>query len=380
MHGMIFTVKKLTAAEEKVLELIRDQYRGVSWRLRTAPTRWGGYLRRSALARGIRGSNSIEGIVVSDDDAAAAVDGEAPYDATAEAPTWQAVLGYRDAMTHALQQGADPDAVPDATMIRSLHYIMMRYEPTRHPGSWRPGGIRVHDNRIDEIVYEAPTRDQVPKLMSELVASFSRKDVSALIAAAMAHLNLAMIHPFSDGNGRMARCLQTLLLAKVGVLDPVFCSVEEWLGVPRNTDEYYAVLAQVGEGSWNPTNDAHPWIRFMLKAHYQQAATVERRQQEYGDVWGEIEKRLKELRFPDRATAPLVEAAFGMSIKNVRYRVHADVNTLTASRDLRALVDEDLLESFGAKKGTYYKATPLLISMRDKHRKPKEVPDPFTLI
>jgi len=41
----------------------------------------------------------------------------------------------------------------------------------------------------------------------------------------MAHLNLVMIHPFSDGNGRMARCLQTLVLGREGILEPEFSSL-----------------------------------------------------------------------------------------------------------------------------------------------------------
>jgi Fic family protein len=331
------------------------------------------------LARGIRGSNSIEGLTVSDDDAAAAVDGEQPNDIAPEAPSWQAVIGYRAAMTHAVQQGSDPDAVIDATLRRSLHFMMMSYEPTKHPGSWGLD-IHVHDGRIDKIVYDAPPREEVPRLIAELVSSVRKHDSSPLIVAAMAHLNLAMIHPFSDGNGRMARCLQTLVLARVGVLDPVFCSVEEWLGVPKNTDGYYAVLALVGQGSWNPGNDSHPWVRFMLKAHFQQAATFERRNQEVSAVWEAIEQRLKAIKFSDRAVGPLTEAAFGRAIRNPRYRANAEVNSLTASRDLRALVEENLLDCFGEKRGRYYKASKELLAIRDKHRQPKEVPDPFTLI
>jgi len=59
----------------------------------------------------------------------------------------------------------------------------------------------------------------------------------------MAYLNLTLIHPFSDGDGRMERCLQSYVLASAGVLSPVFTSVEEYLG--RNTDRYYAVLTEV---------------------------------------------------------------------------------------------------------------------------------------
>ncbi len=43
-------------------------------------------------------------------------------------------------------------------------------------------------------------------------------------------LNLVLIHPFRDGNGRMARCLQTLVLAREGMVSPIFASIEEYLG------------------------------------------------------------------------------------------------------------------------------------------------------
>ena len=55
--------------------------------------------------------------------------------------------------------------------------------------------------------------------------------------------NLVMIHPFRDGNGRMARCLRTLVLARAGILAPVFSSVEEYLR--RNTR---ALLDRVDAG------------------------------------------------------------------------------------------------------------------------------------
>ena len=60
----------------------------------------------------------------------------------------------------------------------------------------------------------------------------------------MAHLHLAMIHPCRDGNGRLARVVQSLVLAREGILAPQFCSIEEYLG--RFTSDYHAVLAEVG--------------------------------------------------------------------------------------------------------------------------------------
>ena len=47
-----------------------------------------------------------------------------------------------------------------------------------------------------------------------------------MVRAAMAHINLVMIHPYRDGNGRMARILQSLVLSRDGILAPQFSSVE----------------------------------------------------------------------------------------------------------------------------------------------------------
>ena len=75
----------------------------------------------------------------------------------------------------------------------------------------------------------------------------------------MTHLNLAIQHPFSDGNGRTARCIQTAVLASEGIVAPIFSSIEEYIG--HNQQEYYNVLAQVGGGGWNPARSAKPWVR-----------------------------------------------------------------------------------------------------------------------
>lgn len=71
----------------------------------------------------------------------------------------------------------------------------------------------------------------------------------------MAHLNLVKIHSWRDGNGRMSRCLHTLVLARDGVLAPEFSSNEEWLGVGRNTYAYYDALGEVGGPTWQSDND-----------------------------------------------------------------------------------------------------------------------------
>lgn len=337
--------------------------------------RWVGLLRRNAFARAIRGSNSIEGFNVTIEDALAAAGGDEPYDAAPE--TWSAIQGYRNAMTYVLQLAEDPHFAYEEALVRSLHFMMIQHDLGKHPGRWRPGPIFVRDDGRGEIVYEGPDAELVPGLMLELTNSLRAEDPSipVMVRAAMAHLNLVMIHPFSDGNGRMARCLQTLMLARERILHPQFCSVEEYLG--KNTNDYYAVLALVGGGKWNPGNNARPWIRFCLTAHFRQASTLLRRQRLMGRLWDELEQEVGKRGLPERTIGALADAAIGLRVRNSTYRSFADVSENVASRDLKALVDAGLLEPHGERRGRWYQRSPPLAKLAEKFREEGAIPDPF---
>ncbi|MYJ12796.1 MAG: Fic family protein [Acidimicrobiia bacterium] len=117
-------------------------------------------------------------------------------------------------MTCVLQMApGDPDI--NVSLLLSLHFMMMQHDFAKHPGRWRPGAVWV-TSTSGEVVYEAPDREFVEPLVAEALAQIAHSDGPAPVTAAMAHLNLTLIHPFSDGNGRMARCLQTLVLAAAG--------------------------------------------------------------------------------------------------------------------------------------------------------------------
>ena len=281
---MLFQAPELLPSELEVLEKINAIRQSLRYALST-PSRWFGVLRRATFARNIRKSNSIEGINVTKDDALAAVENDEPL--TAQEAEWQATLGYRNAMTYVLQLADDPHFTYTDGLIRSLHFMMLQHELPKHPGRYRPGVIYVRDERKQQNVYEGPDATLVPKLIAELVASLNEKSaLPALIRAALGHLNLVMIHPFSDGNGRMARCLQTLILAREQVIESPFCSIEEYLG--RYADDYYNVLAQAGKGAFHPENDCRAWIRFNLIAHFRQATWLLQRSRMTQRVWNEV--------------------------------------------------------------------------------------------
>ena len=370
---MIFQSSELTEDEHRVINAIDELRRRLSFAI-GEPRRWFGLLRRNAFAKAIRGSNTIEGINVTDDDAIAAVDREEPQDATPE--TWKAIIGYREAMTYVLSLARQENLAFSCDTIKSLHFMMLKYDLDKLPGQWRPGEIFIRRDSDGEIVYVGPDWDKVPGLMQELVDSLNSPEASPpVVRAAMAHLNLAMIHPFKDGNGRMARCLQSLVLARTVALSPIFSSIEEHLG--RNTQAYYRVLEEVGAGRWNPDRDTRKWIHFCLTAHYQQATTFLRRNERLGSIFGATEELARQKGLPERTALALTDATLGYRVRNPMYRQVADISSALASRDLKALVDAELLEPVNEKRGRFYVAAPALIDIRNAHPIQKTVEDPF---
>jgi Fic family protein len=377
---MLFMPPVLDPLESDVLAEIEGLKDALKFQLHE-PRRWQGSLRRLSIARNMQGSNSIEGYDAQLDDAAAVALGEEPMDATTE--TRLALEGYQRAMTYVLQLAQEPPIDFSEQLIKSLHFMMTSHDLANRPGRWRAGAIYVHNDETGEMVYEGADIDQVPALMTEFVAGLQTgRDCPALLQAAMAHLNLVMIHPFRDGNGRMARALQSLVLAANGALAPVFMSVEEYLG--RNSRSYYEILGTVGGGSWQPDRDARPWVRFILTAHLRQAKTLQRRVKESERTWHELEQLAEANGLPDRLLPTLFDAAAGLRVRNATHRALAsleeDVTEQTASRDLRLAVQAGLLVPQGDKRGRHYVRGAALAELRQKiiaARRPTDMGDRF---
>ncbi|MDR1186847.1 MAG: Fic family protein [Bifidobacteriaceae bacterium] len=364
--------------ERTVIAEIED-LRGKLRHVLHEPSRWVGSLRRLSFARNLQNSNDIEGYRSSLDDAAAIVIGEDPRDLDQAARS--ALEGYRDAMTYVIQRVEDEDFSCSVDFIKGLHFMMTNQAIRNRPGRWRAGAVYVTDSRSGEVVHTGADVDEVPVLMEELVDYVNTTEDDLLVKAALVHLNLAMIHPFRDGNGRMARCLQSFVLAAGGLRSPIFMSIEEYLG--EHTRDYYQVLSQVGRGSWQPSPETRPWIRFNLTAHLRQAKTLRRRTKDFERLW--MDMRLAVGSREERQLAALSDAATGLTIRRATYlkiahEVGEEISDQTAGRDLKALTDEGLLEARGEKRGRYYVATEAVagvwLAIR-KDRDPTEAADPF---
>ena len=371
---MLFTYRSLDDDEKRVEEatarLRADLRRYVS----TDPRRWTGLIARMTRARALAGSNSVEGINVSDDDAMAAIDREDP--ANTDRSTWQAVTGYREAMDYILQRRQSPSFTITEDVLLTVHFMICQSDYAANPGQYRPGWVGVRDTSSGDMVHEGVDRDDLESLIRELLDYVNHEEVhSVFLRAAMTHLNLAMLHPFSDGNGRTARCIHTAVLASDGIVAPTFSSIEEYIG--RNQQAYYDVLREVGGGSWQPARNAKPWVRFCLTGHYVQARTLLRRMRELERLYAEFVDLVIAKGLPDRTAMALLQAAAGTRVRNSSYRVSASLSKNLASRDLKELVDADLLVPEGEKRGRFYKASPIVAEIRQRLRLPRKIGDPF---
>ena len=150
---MIYKVKSLPEDCLQVLRMILELREKLRFATSDALNRWTGLLARTSYARAIMGSNTIEGINVTLDQAMAAVNREPPEKTSDE--DWQAIWGYREAMDYIIQLSKEPQSYNhNLGTLLSLHYMMMKYDLSKNPGRLRPGTIHITNTGTNQIVYE----------------------------------------------------------------------------------------------------------------------------------------------------------------------------------------------------------------------------------
>ncbi|GAA2628533.1 Fic family protein [Paractinoplanes durhamensis] len=343
---MLYEMPALDADDLRVLGELDAMRAELGVQLRAKP-HWEGQLRRSLFAAAIQGSNTIENITISNSDARALVE-HAPMSASAGEETQQAVAGYRDAMTYVQQTPLMGFFEYSETLLSALHFMITKYQPGKWPGRYRAGGIYVTSADRLEPAYTGPDADLVSGLMGELIEWLrdGDPDAPAYARAAMAHLNLVGIHPWRDGNGRTARAVHTLVLARTGELLSEFSSIEEWLGEQINTVQYYAALRSVQQGTFEPGRDAHSWLRFVLTAHHRQAQRVKRRSEWTVRVWNDLATLAADRGLPERVVSALYGAAIG-EVRRTTYQQDEGLTRDQAIRDIQALTRAGLLAPQG---------------------------------
>ncbi|MGQ4599208.1 Fic family protein [Nocardia sp. R6R-6] len=357
--AVLFPTPSLTVADIRVLSEVERMRAELRHELQAKPSKWAGGLREFLTADAVAASNSIEGFRVSTVDVEDLIAGERDVEVSEENKA--ETLAYERMMTYIQTLHDVDDFAYSNGFLNALHWMLQghRHTERRPAGQWRRGPVYVTDPRDPSIAaYTAPDADQVPALMGELTDWLNSDDgTHSLVRAAMAHLHLVAIHPWADGNGRMSRSLQTLMIAREGVLAPEFSSVEAWLGRPGNTWEYYQVLGRRGS-TYRPDQDVSEWIRFSLAAYHQQAQTVHARWVRSGAVWTMLEEYVTGIRLDERVVSALHDVAMSRRVRRTRYEQAEGLSLQQAQRDLRDLVALGVLEPVGRTRARFYTAGP----------------------
>lgn len=352
---MLFPVPELSAADEQVLGEIEALRVRLRHHVQGSPAKWTEGLRKYLTADAVAASNSIEGFRVSTVDVRDLLDGERDVEVSSE--NREETLAYQRMMTYLQTLHDVTDFAFSKGLLNALHWMLQGHRHTgrRPAGRWRRGPVYVTDARDPSVAaYTAPAAQELPALMDELVEWLNGDDGSRpLVRAAMAHLQLVAIHPWADGNGRMSRSLQTLLIAREGVLAPEFSSIEAWLGRPGNTWEYYRELGLRGP-VYRPDQDVSSWIRFNLTAYHQQAQTVQARWDRSAAVWEALNAFVAAGGSHDRVVAALHDVAMTGRVRRTRYEQAEGLSRQQAQRDLRDLVAGGVLRSVGRTRARYY--------------------------
>lgn len=201
-------------------------------------------------------SSQIEGTQSTLDDLLAHELGEAPGVPLADVAE---VSRYVAAMTHGLQRLRDGFPLSNR-LLREMHAVLLESGrgAEKTPGEFRRSQNWIGGTRPGTAAFVPPPPQDVEQCMSDL-ERFLHSSTSALVKAALAHVQFETIHPFLDGNGRIGRLLITLVLCHDGVLrEPLLYSS---LYFKQHRQEYYAELNAVRE-----SGDFERWLEFFATA------------------------------------------------------------------------------------------------------------------
>lgn len=212
--------------------------------------------------------------------------------------------------------------------LLKAHRLMMA-ELDAESGKYRTRGVGVFDG--DKCIHLAPSADRVPTLMSDLINWVKTTTTHPLISSCVFHYELEFIHPFSDGNGRMGRMWQTLLLMQ---WKPIFAWTPVETIVKENQKEYYAAIAR-SDKAGNST----PFILFMLQC----LLKVLREMQE---------SNRKSNRKSDRKILDAIRQNPNISIRELRQELLMSESGI--KKIIRQLRNQGTLVRIGGAKGGYW--------------------------
>jgi len=313
-------------------------------------------LRASARAGTVHYSNLIEGNELPFVQAERAARGELAADTRAKLE----LVNYVEALDLIDDRLAEGTLELDDGLLLELHARATRslgreddphFKP-HHEGRWRDGKAFVVDRISGRVMHEGPPADEVPGrirgMFEWLQGKLHPRKEPPFVLAGVMHYGITDVHPFADGNGRVARLFQTALLMKTDVLPGRMFSFERYYAEERNA--YYGALRSVRERTLN----MELWLEYFLRGL---AEEYERVAEAVADLSAWVSASGSE---PLRLTNSQERALAGLRIQGRReftrreYEQAGGIGRSAANDDLRELIRHGVVVPRGAGSATRY--------------------------
>ncbi|GHV44320.1 cell division protein Fic [Spirochaetia bacterium] len=247
--------------------------------------------------------------------------------------------------------------------IKQLHKIMLKHvgKDARHRGEYKKlsNSVAAFDSRGKEIgiIFETAAPFDTPRLMEALV-DWTKKNLEdtflhPLLVIGIFTVHFLAIHPFQDGNGRLSRALTALLLLKKGYAYIPYSSIESIIEL--NKEGYYRSLRQTQKNIWFGKANYEPWLSFFLSTLQKQKRHLEEK----------IALMKHDTVKPAPADLQLSRTALSILdlFKKQSQWTSAEIakgcnlNTETAKKAVKSLVNAGYLVKHGTTKGAWYEPT-----------------------
>lgn len=214
--------------------------------------------REDALVRAVHFGTHIEGNELNLSEAEKVIQGK---EVTARDRDVQEVLNYRKVMDYiGSSKAANEKTSINEELIRNLHALTVeKLLPSDQCGVFRKSQVVVKNSLTGEISFRPPMAVAIPfqiKNLLEFVESADDEEIHPVLKSGIVHYELVRIHPFVDGNGRLARAIATLILNQDGYDIRNFFSLEEYFD--KDALKYYEALQSVEKNEGKLTD----WLEY----------------------------------------------------------------------------------------------------------------------
>ena len=310
-------------------------------------------LRRQAILRMAHTSTSIEGNKLAEFQVGKVIEGQhisAPEKDILEVENYYRALQLLESLSKTKK------AISIEEMLSLHRTVIGGLVEKPKEGKWRPGDVYVLDDLGDgreQLRFKAPPAKKVVSLMKELIKWIdkSKKDgIHPIIRAAILHLQFVSVHPFTDGNGRVARLLTQLQLYRDGWDFRKILVLEDYYN--RDRLAYYNAEHEVQGYHYNEKADFTPWLEYFTSGFLVEARKVMEKVEQIG--FGKVSKKSEQV-FLDRDEIQIMD--FLTTTGRVTSDDVVDILKLTkrsAQLKLKKLTDNKLIRTQGKGPSTYY--------------------------